>query len=88
MIWDAAKNEELKQEGRPTFEGVVESIAAGGLLDRIRNESRNYPDQEVLVVQIGGYAHAVPIEEGEHFLVLKTVFPSRKLNGRYGGKRA
>ena len=53
-----------------------------------RMKAETLPFQEVLVVQIDGYAHAVPVEENEHFLVLKTVFPSRKLNERYGGDRA
>ncbi len=84
IIWNAAKNEELKTKGRPSFEEVVAAIVKGDFIDRIKNKSMNYPCQEVLVLKLNNYIHAVPIDENKHFIVLKTVFPSRKLNEKYG----
>jgi hypothetical protein len=82
--WDIAKNEELKAEGRPSFEEVQAAIDAGGLVDKLENE--NYPGQQILAVRIDGYMHAVPVEpRGETEGRPVTVWPSRALQKKYGG---
>ena len=85
ITWDEKKNKELKKKGRPSFEEVLMAIDQGGLIDQIKNHSQNHPEQEVLVVNIEGYIHAVPVVETENAFIAKTIFPSRKLNEKYGG---
>ena len=81
--WDIAKNEELKAEGRPSFEEVQVAIDAGGLVDTLENA--NYPGQQLLAVRIGGYMYAVAVEpRGEAECRPVTVWPSRAFQKIYG----
>jgi hypothetical protein len=66
------------------FEDIVTAIQTGGLLDNLahRNPAR-YPNQRLLVVQIGDYAYVVPcVVEGERYF-LKTAYASRKATRDY-----
>jgi hypothetical protein len=81
--WNPEKNELLRLRGRPEFEEVLTALREGGL--RAYGSNPHHPGQMILVVMIDGYAHAVPYRiEGEVAFML-TVYPSRKLQKRFGG---
>jgi uncharacterized DUF497 family protein len=77
--WRPEKNEQLKAERGVSFERVVVAIEADGLLDIVAHANPDpYPRQRVLVVAFEGYVHLVPFVEGDDYLFLKTIIPSRK----------
>ena len=84
IIWDEDKNKKLQEGRNISFEQVSEIILKKEYLDILENKSR--PNQQIFVVKLNGYIHAVPflIDDGSN-IVLKTVFPSRKLHKRYLG---
>jgi hypothetical protein len=82
--WSVQKNELLQAERDVSFEMMVVSIDAGGLVDIVEhpNAARD-PQQRILVVVSDGYAYLIPfVEESDHFF-LKTVIPSRKATRVY-----
>jgi hypothetical protein len=86
--WDIEKNRILRDTREISFEDILFYIEKGNLLDIIQNpNSKKYPNQHVLVVEIKGYVYCVPYVEYQDEIFLKTVFPSRKLTKHYlGGK--
>jgi uncharacterized DUF497 family protein len=74
--WDDKKNEELKSEGRPSFEDAVLAISENGVL--VDDKNPVHAGQRLYVVMINDYPHAVPYEiRGDvHWLI--TVYPTRK----------
>lgn len=84
FAWDTEKNEKLKKERNISFERVLLHIERGDLLDVLDHPNpKKYSDQRIFVVQIEGYVYVVPFSEDESQIVLKTIFPSRKLTRRY-----
>ncbi|MBI5139415.1 toxin [Candidatus Nomurabacteria bacterium] len=83
--WKPEKNKKLLKMGRPCFEDVLQAIDKGGFRDVLSNP--HYPDQNILIVIINDYAHAVPFKETEEVFFLFTVYPSRAYKKQYGGKR-
>lgn len=85
--WNHEKNLKLKRERGISFEQAVMHIERGGLLDVIQHpNTKKFPHQRVLVVQMQGYVYAVPfVEQGEERF-LKTIIPSRKLTRQYARK--
>ena len=83
--WNPEKNETLKAERGISFEGIVVSIDAGGLLDVLAHPNpEKYPTrQRVLVVACDNYAYLVPFVEEEGYFFLKTIIPSRKATREY-----
>jgi hypothetical protein len=75
FAWDPKKNEELKAEGRPTFEDAVEAIKLDVLKD---DENPAHIGQRLFVVLINDYPHAVPYEVRGDINWLITVYPARK----------
>ena len=86
--WGSQKNDQLKRERGIGFEQIVIAIEAGGLLDIVTHPNpRKYPRQQILVVELEGYAFLVPfIEENDHFF-LKTLIPSRKATRDFLARR-
>jgi hypothetical protein len=84
--WSPQKNELLQAERGVSFEMVVVSIDAGGLVDILQHpNATRYPQQRILVVVSDGYVYLVPfVEESDHFF-LKTIIPSRKATRTYLG---
>lgn len=83
--WNPDKNETVKAERGISFEGIVVSIEAGGLLNVLahpKNQAK-YPRQRVLVVACDNYAYLVPFVEEEDYFFLKTIIPSRKATRDY-----
>ncbi len=84
--WDVEKNDKLSLERGITFEEVVQRIEAGaGIIETEHPDTRKYPGQKILIVDIEGYAYMVPcvITGDEYFL--KTIIPSRKATRKYIG---
>lgn len=82
--WNSEKNEAIKTERGISFEGIVVSIEAGGLLDILAHPNQaKYPRQRVLVVACDSYAYLVPFVEEENYFFLKTIIPSRKATRDY-----
>ncbi len=84
IIWDDEKNQRLQLERDISFEQISEIILRKGYLDILENPSR--PNQQVFVVKLNDYIHSVPfIMDDQSNIVLKTAYPSRKLNKKYTG---
>ncbi|HCX32153.1 MAG TPA: toxin [Rhodocyclaceae bacterium] len=82
--WSPEKNEIVKAERGMSFERIVVSIEAGGLLDILAHSNQaKYPGQRVLVVACDSYVYLVPFVEEEDYFFLKTVIPSRKATRDY-----
>lgn len=82
--WDPHKNEKLIRERGISFEAILGSIQAGGLLDILEHPNpRKYPGQKIMVVQAYDYVFLVPFEEKEEDIRLITIIPSRKAAQRY-----
>ena len=82
--WSPEKNETLRVERGISFEGIVVSIEAGGLLDILAHPNQaKYPGQRVLVVACDNYAYLVPFVEEKDYFFLKTAIPSRKATRDY-----
>ena len=86
VIWDDSKAIKLKLERNINFEEIADIILKKEYLDIIDHPARG--NQDIFVIDLNGYIHAVPfvIDENEN-IVLKTVFPSRKLHKKYGGSK-
>lgn len=86
--WDREKNERLKAERGISFEQVVMHIERADVLDVYKHPNqKKYPNQQILIVKIEGYAYLVPFAESKEGRFLKTIMPSRKATLHYlGGK--
>lgn len=82
--WDDEKNASLKETREVCFEQVILHIENGGVLDVIAHPNASkYPHQKVMILNINGYAYAVPFIESGKERFLKTIIPSRKLTKEY-----
>jgi uncharacterized DUF497 family protein len=82
--WNHEKNEQLKAERGVSFEQVVFHIERGDVVDIIEHPNPSkYPNQQMLIVKIRGYAYLVPFIEDENGMFLKTIIPSRKATREY-----
>ena len=82
--WNHQKNTELKVERDITFEQMVLTIEADGLLDVVQHPNIDkYPDQLIFVVAYEGYVYLVPFVEESEYYFLKTIIPSRKAKRDY-----
>ena len=63
---------------------LLSCILSDNLVDMIENPSRG--GQEAFVVRFRGYIWVVPfVVEKDDSIFLKTAYPSRKMNARFGG---
>lgn len=82
--WDAEKNKRLKAEREIGFEDIIRALDEGKELDKIDHPNKKrYPNQKLLIVDIGNYAFVVPFVEDEEKVFLKTIIPSRKMTKKY-----
>ncbi len=81
--WSHEKNEWLRKHRNVCFEDVVVAIDFGLLLAIEENTSVRYPNQKMYIVNINGYAYAVPFVEDPKKVFLKTVYASRKFTKKY-----
>jgi uncharacterized DUF497 family protein len=84
--WNNAKNEKLKAERGVSFEQVVIQIEHGNVHNVYTHPDKiQYPDQQILIIEINNYCYIVPFVENENGRFLKTIIPSRKATKRYLG---
>lgn len=84
IIWDDEKNQKLQIERDISFEQISEIILRKGYLDILENPSRS--NQQIFVIKLNDYVYSVPfIIDAQSNIVLKTAYPSRKLNKKYTG---
>jgi len=85
IIWDKEKNDWLLVNRNISFEEISEKIINKEYLDITENPAKE--NQQCFVIKIKEYIWIIPfIIDLESSIVLKTAFPSRKYNKRYGGK--
>ena len=83
--WSEDKDQWLRANRGISFQEIASHILASDLLDLIENPARK--EQQAFVVRSGGYVWVVPfVLENDNSIFLKTAYPSRKMNKRYGGK--
>lgn len=84
--WDSSKNEKLKAERGVGFEQVVLQIERGNVHNVYTHPNQmQYPNQQILIIEINNYCYIVPFVENENGRFLKTMIPSRKATKRYLG---
>lgn len=77
--WNELKNTQLGLERGVTFDDVKLAIEEGKVIkDKIHPNTKRYPNQRILVVDINNYAYLVPYVEDEQKIFFKTIIPSRK----------
>ena len=85
------KNKILKETRGISFEEIIFLIEGDCILDVIENPSPKYAHQKIYVIDVGGYAYAVPCVVKGNVIFLKTIHASRDLNKKYkdklGGKK-
>jgi uncharacterized DUF497 family protein len=86
LIWDKDKNDLLKLSRNISFEEISEKIVNEEYIDIIENPVRE--NQLYFIMSINNYIWIVPfIVDEESNILLKTAFPSRKFNKKYGGRK-
>lgn len=81
------KNSKLIQERGIGFEEVITILDSKGYLAVIDHPNpAKYPNQQIYIVEIGGYAYLVPFEKHGGRAFLKTIYPSRKITKLYREK--
>ena len=84
--WNAEKNEIIARERGITFEEIVQRIESGAkVIETAHPNKKKYPNQKILVVDVGGYAYLVPCIMNKNEYFLKTIIPSRKATKKYFG---
>jgi len=84
IIWDDEKNQKLQNERGISFDEISKIILRKEYLDILENPSR--PAQQLFVIELNNYIYSVPfIIDSQSNIILKTAFPSRKLNKKYMG---
>ena len=87
FTWDPDKNAQLKRKRGISFERILLHIEGGDILDILEHpHPERYPGQKIFIVRVEDYVYVVPFEEDERQVMLRTVFPSRKLTKRYLGE--
>ena len=80
--WNKEKNEWLKKSRKISFEDVVIASNEDRVIAIEKSTTRLH--QFVYVIEIKGYAYAVPfVIKDDNTYFLKTIYPSRKLTKQY-----
>jgi hypothetical protein len=87
LAWSEEKNLRLQAARGLSFEAVREAIEQGRVLDELVHPNpERFGHQRILVVEIDGYACAVPyVIDGDTWF-LKTIYRSRALQRKYMNK--
>ena len=87
IFWNEEKNQKLRAGRGVGFEDVVQAMENGRILaDFEHPQSGRRANQRVLVVEILGYACAVPYVEDTGTVFFKTLYHSRAYQKQYGLK--
>jgi len=82
--WNAEKDLWLQERRGVSFQEIATCILSDSLVDMI--ESRSRDGQEAFVIRFRKYVWVVPfVVEKDNTIFLKTAYPSRKMNARFGG---
>ena len=82
--WNAEKDLWLQKHRGVSFQDIAACILSDNLVDMIENPSRG--GQEAFVIRFRSYIWVVPfVVEKDDSIFLKTAYPSRKMNARFGG---
>lgn len=82
--WNQEKSELLRDERDIGFEDIDIALEAGKILAVLKHpNSKQYPNQELLVVEVAEYAYIVPFVMDDEKIFLKTIIPSRKATKKY-----
>lgn len=82
IIWDENKNIKLKLERNISFEAISEIILDKKYLDILEHPSRG--NQLFFIIELNDYIYSVPfIIDNKSNIILKTAYPSRKLQKKY-----
>jgi hypothetical protein len=86
IIWDEKKNIKLQIDRNISFEEITDTILCKQYLDILEHPTRK--NQNIFVIELDRYIYAVPfVIDKNSNIVLKTAYPSRKLQKKYrGGK--
>ena len=83
--WSPEKDLWLQEHRGVSFQDVAAAVLSENLIDMIENPSRG--GQQAFVVWFRKYVWVVPfVLETGGSIFLKTAYPSRKMNARYGGQ--
>jgi hypothetical protein len=84
--WSADMDLWLQEHRGVSFQDIAACILSDNLVDMIENRERG--GQQAFLIRFRDYIWVVPFvfEEGES-IFLKTAYPSRKMNARFGGFR-
>ena len=84
IFWDENKNKKLKLERNITFEQISEIIIKDKFIDILEHKKRK--NQKIFIIELKEYIYAVPfVIDNQENIILKTAYPSRKLNKIYRG---
>ncbi len=86
ILWDEEKNLKLQLERKISFEEIAQIILGKEYIDILKNPS--HPDQKIFIIRFNGYIWAVPFLIDKNNIILKTAYPSRKLQKIYGDNHA
>lgn len=86
-VYNAEKNLKLLKERGIGFEDIIAILDTKKPLAVIDHPNKTkYPHQKIYVIDINGYAYLVPFERHSETVILKTIFPSRKITRSYREK--
>ncbi len=84
FVWNAEKDEWLRQERNVSFREIIAQLAKGGLLDVVPHpRQEKYRGQRMFIVKMRDYVWLIPFVETDTEVFLKTVIPSRKATAKY-----
>ena len=84
--WNTEKNEILAKKRGITFEELVQNIeSVAKVIETDHPNTKKYPNQRIIIVEISNYAYLVPYVKDGDSLFLKTIIPSRKATKKYLG---
>jgi hypothetical protein len=84
--WNPEKDLWLQAHRGVSFQDIATCILSDDLIDMFENPSRD--GQEAFVIRFRDYIWVVPfVLEKDDSVFLKTAYPSRKMNARFGGPR-
>jgi hypothetical protein len=76
--WNTEKSVALKSSRSICFEDVVFFIERGDILDdHLHPNQKDYPEEQIMVINITNYPYLIPYVENDEELFLKTILPSR-----------
>ena len=79
ITWNKKKNQTLIGNRGISFEDILFALDNNKLIDDVPHPNKKkYPNQRIMMINIGNYIHAIPYVENEKEIFLKTIIPSRK----------